>query len=66
MAFTYPTKPWTDGQEIKMMVGGREVVVAKYDASKNLWQHLHMNDDGILFYATACQVLLDLISVHVP
>ena len=57
--FIYPAKPWQDGQTITKMIGGREVVVAKYDASKNLWIHLNPNDDGILFYANACQVTLD-------
>ena len=27
-----------------------EVVVAKYDASKNLWTHLGVNDDGEFVY----------------
>ena len=44
--FIYPAKPWQDGQTITKMIGGREVVVAKYDASKNLWIHLNPNDDG--------------------
>ena len=34
MAFQYPQKPWTDGQEILEVVGGRELVIAKYDKNK--------------------------------
>ena len=59
MAFQYPAKPWVDGQEIKMTVGVREVVVAKYDASKNLWQHLQVNEKGVFTYAYACNILID-------
>ena len=59
MAFTYPDKPWQDGQTIKKTIAGREVVVAKYDASKNLWVHLEANDNGYFFYANACQVSID-------
>ena len=66
MAFTYPTKPWKDGQEIKAMIGGKEVVIAKYCASKNLWMHLHLNDEGLLFYGTACQILLDYETCECP
>ena len=59
MAFNYPAKPWKDGQEIKSTVGGKELVIAKYDSSKNLWTHLHYNDDGEFFYTTACKVPVD-------
>jgi hypothetical protein len=59
MAFQYPAKPWVDGQEIKMTVGGRETVVAKYDASKNLWQHLQVNELGVFNYVYACQITID-------
>ena len=59
MAFNYPPSPWKDGQEIKANVGGKEVVVAKYDASKNLWTHLRVNDDGQFFYVPACQITID-------
>ena len=59
MAFNYPAKPWKDGQEIKATVGGKELVIAKYDSSKNLWTHLHYNDDGEFFYTTACKVPVD-------
>ena len=59
MAFPYPDRPWTDGQTVKKEIGGREVVVAKYDASKNLWVHLDPNDDGFLFYGNACQITID-------
>ena len=58
-AFNYPAKPWTDGQEIKSTVGGKELVIAKYDSSKNLWTHLHYNDQGEFFYTTACKVPVD-------
>ena len=59
MAFQYPPKPWVDGQEIKMRIGHKEVVVAKYDASKNLWQHLQVNEKGVFTYAYACEILID-------
>ena len=59
MAFQYPAKPWVDGQEVKMRIGGRDVVVAKYDASKNLWQHLQVNEAGVFNYVYACQITID-------
>ena len=59
MAFNYPAQPWKDGQEIKATVGGKELVIAKYDSSKNLWTHLKYNDDGQFFYTTACKVPVD-------
>ena len=59
MAFNYPAKPWFNGQEVKTTIGNKEVVVARYDASKNLWEHLHLNDDGEFFYTTACKVQVD-------
>ena len=58
MTFPYPNRPWQDGQEIKANIGGREVVVAKYDASKNLWTHLRINEAGVHTYVTSCDVIL--------
>ena len=59
MAFVYPEKPWTDGQTITKTIHGMEVVIAKYDASKNLWTHLGVNDAGEFVYVTACKVKMD-------
>ena len=59
MAFNYPAKPWKDGQEIKITLGGREVVIAKYDASKNLWTHLRVNNAGEFNYVYSCDVIID-------
>ena len=59
MAFQYPDKPWVDGQEIKINFHGKEVVAAKYDASKNLWMHARVNDQGILRYVSSCDVIID-------
>ena len=59
MAFQYPAKPWVDGQEIKINFQGKEVVIAKYDASKNLWLHLRVNDAGTFKYVTSCEVILN-------
>jgi len=63
MAFQYPKKnsagTWDHGQEVKMTVGGREVVVAKYDAKKNLWQHLQVNEAGVFNFVYACQIIID-------
>ena len=59
MSFQYPAKPWVDGQEIKINFQGKEVVIAKYDASKNLWMHLRVNDAGTFKYVTSCEVILN-------
>jgi hypothetical protein len=59
MSFQYPAKPWVDGQEIKINFQGKEVVVAKYDASKNLWMHLRVNDAGKFQYVSSCDVILN-------
>ena len=59
MAFQYPDRPWVDGQEIKINFHGKEVVAAKYDASKNLWMHARVNDQGILRYVSSCDVIID-------
>ena len=59
MAFNYPAKPWTDGQEIKATILGEELVIAKYDASKNLWTHLRVNDAGVYYYVSTCDVRID-------
>ena len=58
MAYNYPNKPWKDGQEIKVTIGGKEVVIAKYDASKNLWTHLRVNNAGEFAYVSACDVVV--------
>ena len=63
MAFVYPEKPWTDGQTITRTINGMEVVVAKYDASKNLWTHLGVNDAGEYVYVNTCKVIMDLSCV---
>ena len=59
MSFQYPVKPWVDGQEIKIDFHGKEVVIAKYDASKNLWTHLRVNDAGDFKYVTSCDVIIN-------
>jgi hypothetical protein len=59
MSFQYPAKPWVDGQEIKIDFHGKEVVIAKYDASKNLWTHLRVNDAGDFKYVTSCDVIIN-------
>ena len=59
MSFQYPAKPWVDGQEIKINFQGKEVVIAKYDASKKLWLHLRVNDAGTFKYVTSCDVILN-------
>ena len=64
--FKYPERPWQDGQEVTKKIGGKDVVVARYILSKNLWEHLNMNDDGSFYYTTACQVQIDFEECPCP
>jgi hypothetical protein len=47
MSFPYPAKPWQDGQELNVAMGGGYYLLGRYNESKNLWSFRRIRDDQV-------------------